>query len=63
MHIKKSQLDKKVMMLFAGMSRTKYGMLKNLYYGQKDAPGISWISGHMGVEYDEVVVVEANYAT
>ena len=58
--------------MFAGMSITKYGMLKKLYYRQKEARGISWIWGQMGMgEMDnkkekvvkdvEALVVEANY--
>ena len=62
-----------VMTLFVGMARTKYGLLKRLYYGQKEAPGIKWIWAQMGVdELDdkkeqgvkdaEALVAEANYA-
>ena len=61
------------MALFAEMSRTKYGMLKMMYFGQAEAPGISWIWAQMGVdELDdqkeqgerdvEALVAKANYA-
>ena len=42
--------EDQVMVLFAGISRTKYGMLKKLYFGQAKAPGISWIWARMGVD-------------
>ena len=37
----KASEEDQVMTLFVGMSRTKYGMLKKLYYDQKQARGIS----------------------
>ena len=38
------------MALFARMSRAKYGMPTKLYFGQAEAPGISWIWAQMGVD-------------
>ena len=65
--------EDQVMTLFAGMARTKYGLLKRLYYGQKEARGIDWIWAQMGVDEQddkkeqdlkdaEALVAEANYA-
>ena len=37
------------MTLFAGMTRTKYAILKKMYFGQAKAPGISWVWAKMWV--------------
>ena len=62
-----------VMTLFAGMARTKYGLVKRLYYGYKEAPGIECIWPKMGVNElddkkehavrdDDALVAEAHYS-
>ena len=51
--------EDQVMTLFSGMARTKYGLLKRLYYRQKEAPGIDRIWAQMGVdELDDKKVLE-----